>query len=263
MWLILLLLPVALALPPGDTVVRVCSPGMVEPEFDMLLVNAIEYLRVAPASCLGPCPCPEGARARCAIGFSMVSESVAQVVALFNSTSVIEARLSSDAGATGNFSMLLDVGDEPAHVVLDLLDARHLECRAERIVSRMSPACGNSTDGMLCTLDAALGTRMRARCSDAQIYCVQDAPPMIECRRDARLGTPCTRRAGTCVRQGTYICDGTDGSVRCSEPKPVLATCESLRFSCGQYAGKCGEMLDCGACQPGQECIFGKCRTFY
>ena len=262
MWLALLLLffACAAALPPGDTVVRVCSPGMVEPEFDMLLVNAVEYLRLAPASCWGPCPCPASA-GRCAIGFSMISEHVAQVIALFNSTTVIEARLASDADEHGNFSMLLDVSSGPARVVLDLLDARHLECRAERTISRMSAACANGTDGMLCTLDAALGTRMRASCSDAQTYCVRDAAPSAECRKDARLGTPCTRRAGTCVRRGTYVC--ADGNVQCSEPKPTLSTCESLRFACGQYAGKCGEILNCGTCPQGHECLFGKCREFY
>jgi hypothetical protein len=263
MWLALfsLFLLHALALPPGDTPVRVCSPGMAEPEFDMLLVNAMSYLRVAPASCFGPCPCPPDAAARCAIGFSMVSDGVAQVVALFNSTTVIEARLASDAGEAGNFSMLLDVGAGPAHVTLDLLDARFLECHAERTVSRMSMGCANGTEDMLCTLDPLLGTRMRARCAGEQAYCAN--PPPVACRRDARLGTPCTRRAGTCVRHGTYICDGADGTVRCSEPKPRLATCESLRFTCGQYAGPCGEVLDCGACAPGQECLFGKCRGLY
>lgn len=222
---------------------------------------AVDYVRMMPGSCWGPCPCPPRETGACVLGLLREDGGVVTLLALTNSTTVVETRVvlhRPDGDAVfAERAIPLAPEDLLRRATLEVRDVRFGPCRAERDLSvpddgPCAPANFAAWD------DAACPDGRRVRCHRTRLQCaVPFAPRALPCPPDARLGTPCSRQAGTCVEEGAYVC--ASGRVVCDARVPILETCASLRYECGSYMGPCGEILECGACAPGQRCYEGHC----
>ena len=221
---------------------------------------AVDYVRMMPGTCWGACPCPARETAACALGLLRDDGGAVTLLALTNSTTVVETRIvlhRADGPAEFDARAVpLEPSDRRA--TLEVRDVRFGLCRAERDLSL--PAGGPCTHENVLTWDGASCPDGRGvvRCLGARLQCVvPPAPRAVPCAADERLGRACTRTAGACVEEGVYVC--ANGRVVCDAREPIPETCASLRYACGVYMTACGETIDCGSCLPGQRCYEGHC----
>lgn len=222
MWLLLLfLLAVARALPAPNERVPVCGPdGVSSP---MRIVTALEYVRLQPGSCWGPCPCPPSESAACAIAVVGLPNGRMRLIGAFNSTTFVDAALWVDGVHVGGATAEIDSPVEPARVVLRALDARFFECESETV---LGPA---------------------VTCPQGQFVCSRDDGP-VPAQSMGRLS--CSDGVPTCA---------SPPPPRKSRGLPPDPTCQSLYYECGEYLTDYGTRLSCGSCPETHKCREGHC----
>lgn len=218
--------------------------------------NAQDHLYIYPKACWSLCPCPPASK-RVDVAYNLDSSDTAEIWVLPNSTTVNSVTVTvSHAGQRAivpgpSYRLQVDRA-QPVHVDVDVDDeyfgmfshSRHYA----QLPEEGCTGCGcGDTEGVY----GAACPNGRMVCEDGEAWCERG------CIGDPMLGKTCRRTLGECSNVGEYVC--ADGRVVCSVLGPEFKTCESLRYTCGDYIGPCGEVLACGACKEGFHCMDGKC----
>lgn len=222
MWFLLLFLVAAVrALPSPNERVPVCGPdGVSSP---MRVVTALEYVRLQPGSCWGPCPCPPSESAACAVAAVGLPNGRVRLIGAFNSTTFVDAALWVDGVHVGGATVDIEPPAEPARVVLRALDARFLECESEMVLGPV------------------------AACPQGQFVCSRDGGSV-----------PAQSLGHLSCSEGVPTCTAPPPTRRSRAPLPD-PTCRSLLYECGEYLTDYGTQLSCGACPATQKCREGHC----